>query len=64
MAEDDADIPIPEASIGELTLTELLLLLRRPFPPAAFRSHEVGDYLVRYTPIGAVIDRLNRGAGV
>jgi hypothetical protein len=63
MAEDDADVPIPTSLIGERTLTELLFLLRRPFPPATFRSRKIDDRLVRYTPIGAVIDRLNRAAG-
>jgi hypothetical protein len=63
MAEDDADTPIPTSPIGERTLTELLFLLRRPFPPATYRSREVGDRLERYTPIAAVIDRLNRAAG-
>jgi hypothetical protein len=38
MAEDDADTPLPTSPIGERTPTELLFLLRRPFPPATFRS--------------------------
>jgi hypothetical protein len=63
MAEDDANVPIPTALVGERTLSEILFLLRRPFPPATFRSRHVDDRLVRYTPIGAVIDRLNRAAG-
>jgi hypothetical protein len=32
MPEHESDIPIPEAPIGERTLTEILFLLRRPFP--------------------------------
>jgi hypothetical protein len=60
---DDADVPIPESLIGERSLTDILRLLRRPFPPSTFRSRQAEDHLVRYTPVAAVIDRLNRAAG-
>jgi hypothetical protein len=63
MAEGDTDVPIPDSSIGERTLTEILFLLRRPFPPATFQSRRVENRLERYTPITAVIDRLNRASG-
>jgi len=46
--------------IGERSAEDILELLARPFKPEVIRSRRIGGKDVRYLPIAAVVERLNR----
>lgn len=40
--------------------TDVLNLLKRPFRPEVIKQRKIGGKMVKYVPVDAVIDRLNR----
>jgi hypothetical protein len=50
--------------IGERSAEDILELLARPFKPEVIRSRRVGGKDVRYLPITAVVERLNKSCNV
>jgi len=47
-------------AIGERNAAQILELLARPFRPEVIRSRKIAGRDVRYLPVGAVTERLNR----
>jgi hypothetical protein len=50
--------------IGERSAEDILELLARPFKPEVIRSRRIGGKDVRYLPITAVVERLNKSCNV